>query len=90
MLSNKFDEEILLPSPSTTSSNDRNLGSHSLTKQNMPKYTQLLSVIEDMGKEVRTAYAGNKTSVERLKKGIVQAKHLVGECLIEAERSARQ
>lgn len=89
MLSNKFDEEILLPSPSN-SSNDRSLGPHSLTKQNMPKYTQLLSVIEDMGKEVRTAYAGNKTSVERLKKGIIQAKHLVGECLVEAERSARQ
>ncbi|EEB16429.1 deleted in oral cancer 1/CDK2-associated protein, putative [Pediculus humanus corporis] len=69
---------------------ERNISSHSLPKQNMPKYTQLLSVIEDMGKEVRTAYAGNKTSVERLKKGIVQAKHLVGECLIETERSARQ
>lgn len=89
MLSNKFEEEVLLPSPSNTS-NDRNIGPHSLAKQNMPKYAQLLSVIEDMGKEVRTAYAGNKTSVERLKKGIIQAKHLVGECLIEAERSAKQ
>lgn len=90
MYTNKFDEDMLIPSPSSTSSNERNSSPHPISKQNMPKYAQLLSVIEDMGKEVRSAYAGNKTSVERLKKGIVHAKYLVGECLMEAERSARQ
>lgn len=90
MLTNKLDEDMLIPSPSSTSSNERNLSPHPISKQNMPKYAQLLSVIEDMGKEVRSAYAGNKTSVERLKKGIVQARCLVSECVLEAEKSARQ
>lgn len=90
MFTNKIDEDVIIPSPSSTSSNERNLSPHPISKQNMPKYAQLLSVIEDMGKEIRSAYAGNKTSVEKLKKGIVQAKCLVGECLMEAEKSARQ
>lgn len=54
------------------------------------KYAQLLSVIEEMGKEVRPSYSGSRSSAERLKRGIVHARILVRECLMEAERSARQ
>ncbi|XP_018324673.1 cyclin-dependent kinase 2-associated protein 2 [Agrilus planipennis] len=54
------------------------------------KYAQLLGVIEELGREVRPTYAGSKSSAERLKRGIVQARLLVRECLIETERSARQ
>ena len=53
------------------------------------KYTQLLAVIEDMGKDIRPTYAGSKTSAERLKRGIVHARILVRECLMECERAAR-
>lgn len=53
------------------------------------KYAQLLAVIEDMGKDIRPTYSGSKTSSERLKRGIVHARILVRECLMECERSAR-
>lgn len=62
------------------------------SQQQVPqsKYAQLLAVIEDMGKDIRPTYAGSKSSAERLKRGIVHARILVRECLLETERSARQ
>lgn len=54
------------------------------------KYTQLLAVIEEIGKDIRPTYAGSKSSAERLKRGIVHARILVREALMEAERSSRQ
>jgi hypothetical protein len=33
------------------------------------KYSQLMTVVEDMGKYVKPCYSGGKTSVERLRKG---------------------
>ena len=54
------------------------------------KQAQLLAVIEDMGKDIRPTYTGSKSSAERLKRGIVHARILVRECLLETERSARQ
>jgi hypothetical protein len=56
----------------------------------LPKYAQLLAVIEEMGKDLRPTYAGSKSSAERLKRGIVHSRILVRECLMETERSARQ
>jgi len=53
------------------------------------KYGQLLSVIEDMGKDIRPTYACSKSSAERLKRGIIHARILVRECLMEIERSSR-
>ena len=41
------------------------------------KYQQLLSVIEEMSKDIRPCYAGSKSSAERLKRGIVYARILV-------------
>ena len=60
-----------------------------LDPQSQSKYQQLLSVIEEMNKDIRPTYAGSKSSAERLKRGIVYARILVRECLVEAERSAR-
>ncbi|XP_026474571.1 cyclin-dependent kinase 2-associated protein 1-like isoform X2 [Ctenocephalides felis] len=56
----------------------------------LSKYAQLLNVIEEMGRDVRPTYSGSKSSAERLKRGIVHARILVKECLIETERSAKQ
>ncbi|GFO06774.1 cyclin-dependent kinase 2-associated protein [Plakobranchus ocellatus] len=53
------------------------------------KYAALLAVIEDMGRDIRPTYSGNRTSTERLKRSIVHARILVRECLMECERSAR-
>ena len=60
-----------------------------LDAQSQSKYQQLLSVIEEMSKDIRPTYAGSKSSAERLKRGIVYARILVRECLVETERSAR-
>lgn len=53
------------------------------------KYALLLNCIEDMGKDIRPTYSGSRTSAERLKRGIVHARILVRECLMECERAAR-
>ena len=66
------------------------LGYHPRTTQHSSKYAQLLAVIDDLGKDIRPTYAGSKSSAERLKRGIVHARILVRECLMETERSARQ
>uniref|UniRef100_A0A6V7M0W5 Cyclin-dependent kinase 2-associated protein n=1 Tax=Bracon brevicornis TaxID=1563983 RepID=A0A6V7M0W5_9HYME len=54
------------------------------------KYIQLLNVIEDLGRDIRPTYAGSRSSAERIKRGIVHARILVRECLVETEKSARQ
>ncbi|KAM8854229.1 cyclin-dependent kinase 2-associated protein 1 isoform X1 [Synchiropus splendidus] len=53
------------------------------------KYSELLSIIEELGKEIRPTYAGSKSAMERLKRGILHARGLVRECLAETERNAR-
>jgi len=68
--------------PSPTSNNQQGQPAQS-------KYGQLLSVIEDMGKDIRPTYACSKSSAERLKRGIIHARILVRECLMEIERSSR-
>lgn len=68
--------------PSFASSHPQQLPSQS-------KYGQLLAVIEDMGKDIRPTYAGSKTSAERLKRGIMHARILVRECLMECDKAAR-
>ncbi|TRY68459.1 hypothetical protein TCAL_14206 [Tigriopus californicus] len=54
------------------------------------KYSQLLLVLEEMGKDIRPSYAGSKSSAERLKRGIIHARILVRESLLEVERASKQ
>ena len=49
------------------------------------KYDQLLDVLREMERDVRPAYAGSKTSVERLKHSIIHARFLIREALNETE-----
>lgn len=55
-------------------------------QSNLSKYSQLLMVIEEMGKDIRPTYSGSRSSAERLKRTIVTARILVRECLLETER----
>ncbi|KAG8190073.1 hypothetical protein JTE90_023045 [Oedothorax gibbosus] len=64
-------------------------GGSSSRQQPKPKYSQLLGIIEELGKDIRPTYAGSRSSAERLKRGIVHARILVRECLMETERNAR-
>lgn len=52
-------------------------------------YKDLLSVIEDMSKEIRPTYAGSKSTMKGLKRDIIHARALIGECLAETEWSVR-
>ncbi|KAM5194698.1 cyclin-dependent kinase 2-associated protein 1 isoform 1-T1 [Mantella aurantiaca] len=63
----------------------------STTSNQVPqsKYAELLVIIEELGKEIRPTYAGSKSAMERLKRGIIHARGLVRECLAETERNAR-
>lgn len=73
-----------------STSNGNGSGYPSLpTAPGMSKYGHLLAVIEEMGRDIRPSYSGSRTSAERLKRGIVHARILVRECLLETERSAR-
>ena len=63
--------------------------SSSMNKSNHTRYQQLLSVIDEMGKDLRTTYMGNKNSIERLKRGITSAKILVKDCQMECERNTK-
>ncbi|KAI6191330.1 Cyclin-dependent kinase 2-associated protein 2 [Aphelenchoides bicaudatus] len=56
---------------------------------NASKYSQLLALIEELGKDIRLTYAGNRNCTERLKRGITHARVLVRECLHEVERNNR-
>lgn len=67
-----------------------NLSSLSNGSNGLSKYAQLLNLIEEMGRDIRPTYTGSRSSTERLKRGIVHARILVRECLMETERSARQ
>lgn len=76
---------------SSTSSSSANSGANNTQNNNgLTKYAQLLAVIEEMGRDIRPTYTGSRSSTERLKRGIVHARILVRECLMETERSARQ
>lgn len=57
--------------------------------QNQTKYAALLTVIDELGRDIRPTYAGNKLAAERLKRGIVHARVLVRECMSESERMSR-
>ena len=54
------------------------------------KYNQLLAVLQDMERDIRPSYAGSKSSIERLKRGIVHSRILIREALLEIERSSQR
>lgn len=54
------------------------------------KYSQLLAIIEELGRDIRLSYAGSRSAAERLKMGIQHARILTRECLLETEHNARQ
>ncbi|CAH3107910.1 cyclin-dependent kinase 2-associated protein 1 [Pocillopora verrucosa] len=84
--------ESKMPQPAQgASSSTANPQSTTNSSQNSPgKYAELLAVIEELGKDIRPTYAGSKNAAERLKKGIMHARVLVRECLVETDRCARQ
>ena len=53
------------------------------------RYNQLLKVIDELGRDIRPAYAGSRGAPERLKKGIHTARSIVRECLSELERVSK-
>lgn len=62
---------------------------HEQRVMHQSKYVQLLSVIEEMSKDIKPTYAGNKNSGERLRRAIASARILVRECQLECDRNNR-
>ena len=62
---------------------------HQQRVMHQSKYVQLLNVIEEMGKDIKPTYAGNKNSAERLRRAIASARVLVRECQLECDRNSR-
>jgi len=52
----------------------------------LTKYSELLTLIGEMGRDVRGAYAGSKVSLDRLKKNLSHVKTLVHECLADSSQ----
>lgn len=77
----------VLPDPSVTMTNGQSLNSN--IPNGISKYAQLLMVIEEMGRDIRPTYSGSRSSAERLKRGIVHARILVRECLMETDKTSR-
>ena len=52
----------------------------------LAKYSHLLQVIDEMGRDIKPTYVNNKNAAERLKKNIHSARILVRDCVAELER----
>lgn len=61
---------------------------HSAGKQS--KYSQLLKVIKELGRDIKLTYTGSKISIERLKVGIIKARMLIKESLMETKINLQQ
>lgn len=86
---NDRNEDVPLVSSTSCFPTPQTSTSGSSRQQPKSKYSQLLAIIEELGKDIRPTYAGSRSSAERLKRGIVHARILVRECLMETERNAR-
>lgn len=53
------------------------------------KYNQLLSMIDELGKDIRPTYNANRNCSDRLKRSIQHARGLVRECMVELEKNAK-
>ncbi|EFB30066.1 hypothetical protein PANDA_018389, partial [Ailuropoda melanoleuca] len=53
------------------------------------KYAELLAIMEELGKEIRSTYVQSTRAMKRLKQGIIHTKRLVPESLVETEQNAR-
>nr|XP_058147125.1 cyclin-dependent kinase 2-associated protein 2-like [Dasypus novemcinctus] len=58
------------------------------TEDSQSTYMELLSVIEEMGKEIQPTYAGKRSTMQCMKRGIIHAWVLVKEGLAETEQNA--
>nr|CDS30866.1 Cyclin dependent kinase 2 associated protein 2 [Hymenolepis microstoma] len=52
----------------------------------LDKYVRLLNIIEEMKRDIKAPYVGNKVGIERLRRNIQIARNLVQECSDELNR----
>lgn len=63
-----------LPAGTSFSYNGSSQNNQAANANGLSKYAQLLSVIEEMGRDIRPTYANGRSSGERLKRSIIHAK----------------
>ena len=54
------------------------------------KYNHLLLIIEEINKDIRPSFIGNRNCADRLKRGINHARILVRECMLELDKQNKQ
>lgn len=79
---------IALAPPSNNGGGTAAMGASQLSNT-ATKYNQLVAMIEELAKDVRPTYNGNRNCAERLKRGLTHARMLSRECVIELERNIR-
>lgn len=53
------------------------------------KYNHLLLIIDEINKDIRPTFTGNRNCAERLKRGIGHARMLVRECMLEMDKQSK-
>lgn len=85
----KQQSQPYVPIPPVVQQQFNQVQQHQQRVMQQSKYVQLLNVIEEMGKDIKPTYAGNKNSAERLRRAIASARVLVRECQLECDRNSR-
>ncbi|CAF3436827.1 unnamed protein product [Rotaria sp. Silwood1] len=85
----KQQSQPYVPIPPAVQQQLNQVQQHQQRVMQQTKYVQLLNVIEEMGKDIKPTYAGNKNSAERLRRAIASARVLVRECQLECDRNSR-
>ncbi|KAI0986867.1 hypothetical protein GJ496_008035 [Pomphorhynchus laevis] len=87
-----------VPVKSTNSADSKTLQNQMQTtmpaEENPPaalskRYNQLLQLINEMGRDVKSNYSGNKAAADRLKRNIIAARSIIRDCQIECDRINR-
>ncbi|KAI1716428.1 cyclin-dependent kinase 2-associated protein domain-containing protein [Ditylenchus destructor] len=73
--------------PTAVSAGPSNVAITNTQQQRASKYSQLGALIEEMGKDIRPTYTGNRNCQERLKRSVAHARLLARECLAELEKN---
>ena len=73
--------------PSASNNNNNNNASHG--KSTNANYQKLLQMIDEISKDIKPSYLGNKNSTERLKRAVASARILIKDCQVECERNTK-
>ncbi|KAI3383263.1 hypothetical protein SNEBB_010491 [Seison nebaliae] len=51
------------------------------------KYVSIMELVDDVGRDIKQLYVGNKSSQDRVRKNLLTLKQLTRECMVELEKA---